>query len=92
MSDHRMSSSVLGAFTNLKEKINVMSRDKRFERTRITFVQMEGPFGGLPCSKLEKAGMFLSKPGFLKKMPLGGVQRERGERKMTGMRRCECQC
>lgn len=35
---------------------------------------MEGPFGALPCSKLEKAGKFLSKPGFLKGKPLGELK------------------
>jgi hypothetical protein len=48
-------------------------KGNRSGRTRITFVQRAGPFGGLSCSELEKAGRFLLKPGFLMESPLLGV-------------------
>jgi hypothetical protein len=59
--------------------MNVTWRGKgnRSGRTRITFVQRAGPFGGLSCSEPEKVRRFSLKPGFLMKSPLGVKERER---------------
>ena len=64
-----------------EDRCDIEKKRSVIRRTRITFVQMEGPFGALPCSKLEKVDKFLSRPGFLKKMPLGELK-GRGEGKV----------